>query len=92
MRKYSLALCFTLVAACVFSQTATPLATKDEFFVSWLCDTDYNDISALRADGSVSFVTMALNGANDVADRRYTAYNLDIKLPFGIEAAVVGGG
>lgn len=64
--------------------TIAAQTTRDGFGMSWLCDDNYEELAAIPADGSKAFITFSLNGGQDNSDRHYTAYNLDIHVPFGI--------
>lgn len=65
----------------IFSQSQT----ADHIVVSAVLDSEGNSVSAIPVDGSVCTLSFSLVGGQDDANRLYTAYNLDVQLPLGME-------
>ena len=81
-----LKLLFLMVVLCgctlsAFSQSQT----SDQIVVSAVQDSEGNSVSAIPVDGSVCTLSFSLVGGQDDANRLYTAYNLDVQLPLGME-------
>ena len=74
-----------LCGSIALAQSSVPQPTADGFILSWICNAEYQDIDAIPADGTKAILTFGLAGGKDDAERRYTAYNLDIALPYGLE-------
>ncbi len=76
------------------AQSSTPLPTSDGFFVACISDSALNSVDALPMDGNKGIITFGLaarGGGNLDSARFYTAYNLDIALPYGLEAVKKDG-
>lgn len=74
------------------AQSSVSLPTDDGFGVACIADSGHSVVDALPMDGSRGIVTMSLlGGVNSGLSNFYTAYNLDIALPYGLEAAKSDG-
>ena len=60
-------------------------STLDHFLFSGVKDGDMRPLPAVSPDGKVNFLTVALQGGLDTPARRYTAFNMDVALPYGLE-------
>ena len=65
--------------------------TRDNFIVSSLSNEDGTELEAATVGGENNVLTIALNGGKDDNERRYTAFNLDMSLPFGLEVSTENG-
>lgn len=66
-------------------------STKDHFLFSGVKDQDMNTLSAISPGGDTNYLTVALQGGLDDPNRRYTAFNMDISLPYGLEIVYEDG-
>lgn len=76
---------FMLLAGLATGMYAQSSHTADYISLSAVQDAEGNSLSAIPVDGSSCNLIFSLVGDRDDASRRYTAYNLDIELPFGLE-------
>ena len=76
---------FMLLAGLATGIHAQSSHTADYITLSAVLDAEGNLLSAIPVDGSSCNLIFSLVGDRDDANRRYTAYNLDIELPFGLE-------
>lgn len=76
---------FMLLAGLATGIHAQSSHTADYISLSAVQDAEGNSLSAIPVDGSSCNLIFSLVGDRDDASRRYTAYNLDIELPFGLE-------
>ena len=87
VRLFFMLVLFCGCAFIAFSQSQT----SDHIVISAIHDSDGNAISVIPVDGSTCMLTFSLVGGQDNAERLYTAYNLDVRLPYGMEVCHENG-
>ena len=91
MKTYKTILLFIFLVSFVTDIKSQSQQTADYITMSAVQDMEGNLLSMVPVDGSNCILTFSLVGNQDDSDRRYTAYNLDVELPFGMEVCYQDG-